>query len=77
MPLAVLRIVACAIWSEQGDGLPLGEGLIGTLDNPQIEVLYKEILKAISKRELLEDLVKYSLCWRVSPGKVHQPDRHH
>jgi len=55
----------------------LGEGLIGTLDNPQIEVLYKEILKAISKRELLEDLVKYSLCWRVSPGKVHQPDRHH
>jgi len=55
----------------------LGEGLIGTLDNPQIEVLYKEILKAISKRELLEDLVKDSLCWRVSPGKVHQPDRHH
>lgn len=40
-------------------------------------VLYKEILKAISKRELLEDLVKDSLCWRVSPGKVHQPDRHH
>ncbi len=32
-------------------------------------VLYKEILKAISKRELLEDLVKDSLCWRVSPGK--------
>ncbi|EUB39382.1 hypothetical protein HMPREF1502_3818 [Klebsiella sp. AS10] len=35
----------------------------------QIDVLYKEILKAISKRELLEDLVKDSLCWRVSPGK--------
>lgn len=29
MPLAVLRIVACAIRSEQGDDLPLGEGLIG------------------------------------------------
>lgn len=34
----ILGVVVWTVRSEQGDGLPLGEGLIGTLDNPQIEV---------------------------------------